>query len=669
MANSSDASQPKLLDQIRTCLSNRQTTEATILICGALGGKSINDYDADEEEALSLFFSNIINDLLNHHITWLQTNPNILSLILDLVEHARELKFDPAKCSHYVFRIHCIQAYYYANHANWEQAKVQLTQAVNADDPSQIMENGGSNLPQSLLIEYLMENLWIASQKEKIDPKAREDILALYSELKDIVSCVTREETRSGVVRIILVDMNHKKAVIRLLFVGIEESEEQHPQIRYLPASNEKLAEQPKSAQPLAMKAANHYLKTNDYPDGLDGKRIVWQILTAHDLPPQDTKDYEGDSLGLALCTAIVSEYLKQIIPSDITFTGAFHIDSIDDGRISPVNFIPIKIKDAIKAGMRVIYLPEANKQQLDVATLKIAEEKHYELKYVRNIQDVFNELFVKSVPPGIAPFLKDMAGTLKEFIYPRKTEETHPREVAPSHRVHIWLSTLMMSSLFVMDWFMLTASFTPISFLRITLGWLLIVASLLLSYALPYQLIRRKRTDSWYASIYLTLIAVTLCILLVIPDVPWKITDISEGYDWPPIFALCKDYFIFWIFVWVFGTNVFNVHVAYQSLLAKRQFKTLRQCLRWDSALEGNMPIVCFPFPTAWGLLAMAIVAIFLLYLEVEYYLSFREEFEHSVYISTMGISRDLLFIMVAGEVMIFYKKIVAETKRRLFD
>jgi hypothetical protein len=138
--------------------------------------------------------------------------------------------------------------------------------------------------------------------------------------------------------------------------------------------------------------------------------------------------------------------------------------------------------------------------------------------------------------------------------------------------------------------------------------------------------------------------------------------------YDWPPILALGKDYFIFWLFLWIYATNVFNVHVAYESLFLKRQFRTLQQCMRWDSRHEGNMAISCFPFPWAWGALAAAGTAVFLLVFEIQYYTSFREEFDGTSYIVTLAVARNLLFIGAAAEIMIFYKKAVAKIKREMF-
>ncbi len=540
--------------------------------------------------------------------------------------------------------------------------------AVGTEDPRQLMANGSLPQQKSVVGETLLENLLDASKRDAADPKIREGLLLLYDELKDILSCVTCEETRSGVVRAIVVAHTHKRAVIRLLMVKVADSTEEKPKITYLPAANEKINEQPLSAQRIALDVANKYLIEHDYPDGLAGKEIFWQMLTDQDMPPQDTRAYEGDSLSLPLCTAIISEYLNQPVASDVAMTGAFHIDSLSDGRVAPVNYIQTKVLDAIKAGIHILYIPDANKTQLDVACYKTAEEYRCSLKYVRNIDDAFSELFVKEVPPGVKQFLTDLGKTLKDFFPSRKPHEKHPKEVVPQFQKHIWFSTFLLTLLFVADWFMLVDTISFPGIVRLSIGSLLIAASILFSYTIPFQYIRRKLTTSWYISIFVTCGAVLLCGLLSIFDVPWVAKDISHSFDWPPILALWKDYFIFWLFIWIYGTNVFNVHVAYESLFLKRQFRTLQQCMRWDSRHEGNMPISCFPFPWAWGALAAAGTAVFLLIFEIQYYTSFREEFEGTSYIVTLAVARDLLFIIAAADILIFYKKAVAKIKREMF-
>ena len=659
------STQPSLPAKVRFCLANGQITEATVLVCGVLGGKPFEEYEPDDLEILFLFFSEALPRLLNHHITWLISNPQLFPLILDIAECARSAGIDSAQCARIILRLHCIQAFYYANQSNWEQAMNELRHAIGEGTPISMMENGVLSAKAPGAWESFLTYLHTLALADSVEPKTRENILLLYEQIKDILSCMTREETRSGVVRVILVDYTHKRAVIRLLMVRIAETDEKKPKITYLPAADEKLDEKPLSAQRIALDVAHEYLQKHDYPDGLSGKEIFWQLLTDQNMPPQDTRSYEGDSLSVALCTAVVSEYLNQPVPSDVAMTGAFHVDALHEGRIGPVNFIQIKVQDAVKAGIRELFLPDENRSQLDVITPKTAEEHRCSLRFVHKIDEIFSELFVKEVPPGVGRFLMDMAETLWCFLPGVAQAKKSSQEVNPFYRIHIGLSIFLITALFILDWFMWFKEVTLGSLLRISLGLLIIIGSILISYALPLQFIRRKKTGSWYAGIFITLSAVWLCIMLAWPD----IKENNLGSNWPPILSFSKDYFIFWLFIWVYATNVFNVIVAYEALLSRRQFRTLQDCLRWDSWYEGNMPITCFPFPWAWGALVASVIALFLIVLEIQFYQTLIGIDPFAVRITTIGISRDLLFIVAAAEVLLFYKNAVAKIKRELFQ
>ncbi|MFH1744063.1 MAG: hypothetical protein ABIH23_34100, partial [bacterium] len=136
-------SRPETLpDKLRHCVANSQITEAMLLVCSALGGKPFDDYDPDDLETTSIFCSEILPKLVNHYITWLVSNPHVLPLILEIVESARSAGYDSARCTRFILRIHCIQAFHYANQNNWDQAKVQLMLAVGLSEPGQVMANG-----------------------------------------------------------------------------------------------------------------------------------------------------------------------------------------------------------------------------------------------------------------------------------------------------------------------------------------------------------------------------------------------------------------------------------------------------------------------------------------------------------------------------------------------
>jgi len=136
--------------------------------------------------------------------------------------------------------------------------------------------------------------------------------------------------------------------------------------------------------------------------------------------------------------------------------------------------------------------------------------------------------------------------------------------------------------------------------------------------------------------------------------------------HPWPAA-AIMKDLFVIWIFAWAIALNTYNAVAGLEHLANRRQFVTARKCLNWDSSLEARMPIRCVHFPWNWGVVCIALVAGFLIVLELNYYGQLDPGPEAVSWHMLLGIARQLLFVVAIAEVMLFYKKAVAEVRAEI--
>ncbi len=122
--------------------------------------------------------------------------------------------------------------------------------------------------------------------------------------------------------------------------------------------------------------------------------KIKDNILEENDIHihvPEGAVNKDGPSAGITITTAIISLLLNKPIDSGIAMTGEITLR----GRILAIGGLKEKVIGAHRAGVRKIFIPKENKQDIDEIPDDI--KKDTEFICVRNYQDVFNKLFKES--------------------------------------------------------------------------------------------------------------------------------------------------------------------------------------------------------------------------------------------------------------------------------
>ncbi len=96
----------------------------------------------------------------------------------------------------------------------------------------------------------------------------------------------------------------------------------------------------------------------------------------------------DGPSAGVAITTSILSLLLNKKISNDIAFTGEMSLS----GDILKVGGIKEKIIGAFNAGIKKVYIPYYNEQELEEISDKIKDK--IDIILIKNYQEIFEELF-----------------------------------------------------------------------------------------------------------------------------------------------------------------------------------------------------------------------------------------------------------------------------------
>lgn len=127
------------------------------------------------------------------------------------------------------------------------------------------------------------------------------------------------------------------------------------------------------------------YLKYNAKEFKID-KKIFSSTLHIHALDGATPKD--GPSAGLGIVMAILSTALDKSIPSSYAFTGEISLK----GRILKVGGIKEKVISAYNLGIKKIYIPIENKEDLNMIPKKIL--KDIEVELVGSFTEVYTDVF-----------------------------------------------------------------------------------------------------------------------------------------------------------------------------------------------------------------------------------------------------------------------------------
>ncbi len=115
-----------------------------------------------------------------------------------------------------------------------------------------------------------------------------------------------------------------------------------------------------------------------------------WDKQNMHVHVPAGAVPKDGPSAGITITTALVSLALQIPVPTDVAMTGEVSLR----GGVLPIGGLPEKLMAAQRAGIKKVFIPYDNKEDLD----DVAEEvkKDLEILSVKRIEEVLDNWFPK---------------------------------------------------------------------------------------------------------------------------------------------------------------------------------------------------------------------------------------------------------------------------------
>jgi ATP-dependent Lon protease len=134
--------------------------------------------------------------------------------------------------------------------------------------------------------------------------------------------------------------------------------------------------------------AALSYVRAN--ASGLGINPDFFESTDIHLHIPTGATPKDGPSAGITMITALTSLLSKRTVQCDVGMTGEITLK----GQILPVGGIKEKMLAAHRAGLKKVFLPRGNKQDLD----KLPEEVLQNIKFipVENVNQVLDSALVK---------------------------------------------------------------------------------------------------------------------------------------------------------------------------------------------------------------------------------------------------------------------------------
>lgn len=135
-------------------------------------------------------------------------------------------------------------------------------------------------------------------------------------------------------------------------------------------------------------KIALSYIKANAKKFGLS-KDIFEDDIHIH--VPEGAIPKEGPSAGIALTTALISAFTNTKISTQIAMTGEITLQ----GDILEIGGVKEKILGAYREGVKTIYLPLKNKNDVKAVPKEIREKLDF--IYISNYKELYKELFIEN--------------------------------------------------------------------------------------------------------------------------------------------------------------------------------------------------------------------------------------------------------------------------------
>ena len=118
---------------------------------------------------------------------------------------------------------------------------------------------------------------------------------------------------------------------------------------------------------------------------------IPFSMLSRNDIHihfPEGAVTKDGPSAGITITTALVSLFKNHAIASDISMTGEITLR----GRVLPIGGLREKVIGSHRAGIRNIFLPIENKNDLEEIPDEVTRDIHF--TFVENYSDIYKQIF-----------------------------------------------------------------------------------------------------------------------------------------------------------------------------------------------------------------------------------------------------------------------------------
>lgn len=149
-----------------------------------------------------------------------------------------------------------------------------------------------------------------------------------------------------------------------------------------------------------SVEVALTWVKAHSYDLGLtkDANDDIMQNRSIHVHCPSGAVPKDGPSAGLAHTIALVSLFSGKAVPPQIAMTGEVSLR----GRVMPVGGIKEKLIGALRAGVKMVLLPVANRK--DVRDLPVEVKQGLEIVYVAHIWETIRKVWPDGRWPGEQP-------------------------------------------------------------------------------------------------------------------------------------------------------------------------------------------------------------------------------------------------------------------------
>ena len=131
------------------------------------------------------------------------------------------------------------------------------------------------------------------------------------------------------------------------------------------------------------------YIKANASEFLLDLTELSSSDIHIH--VPEGAVTKDGPSAGIAITTALISLFKNQAVSNTISMTGEITLR----GRVLPIGGLREKVIGAHRAGIRKVFLPKENENDLDLVPEEIKKEMQF--VFVNNYSDVYRRIFRKN--------------------------------------------------------------------------------------------------------------------------------------------------------------------------------------------------------------------------------------------------------------------------------